>query len=189
MKTKTGIFGGSFNPVHIGHLLVANYICEYEGIDDIWFMVSPQNPLKKQEDLMDDDFRLALVQAATRGYAKFRASGFEFSLPRPSYTVHTLDKLKQAYPERQFSLILGADNWRLLPLWKESDRLIAENEILIYPRPGHTIDPASLPCTARLVDAPLFDVSSTFIRDALKAGKDIRYFLPPTVYDMLSDRA
>lgn len=110
---KIGLFSGSFNPVHIGHLALANYLCEYEGLDELWFIVSPHNPLKEEEQLMDDELRLKLVKLAIDGYSKFRASDFEFHLPRPSYTIHTLDQLKQTYPEHVFYLIIGSDNWAL----------------------------------------------------------------------------
>ena len=109
---RTGIFGGSFNPVHIGHLALANYLCEYGEVDEVWFLVSPQNPFKQQSELLDDHTRLELVQRAVAGYSRFRASDFEFSLPRPSYTIHTLQALSAAYPEREFYLIIGADNWQ-----------------------------------------------------------------------------
>ncbi len=182
---RVGVFSGSFNPVHIGHLALANYLCEYEGLDEVWFMVTPHNPLKEEKELMDDTFRLELVKLAIESYPKFRASDFEFHLPRPSYTIHTLDELKRTYPHSIFSLIMGADNWMLFPRWYESERILAENRIIIYPRPGYPIDAASLPQGVSLTSSPVFEISSTFIRKALDEGKDIRYFLHPAVYERL----
>ena len=159
-----GIFSGSFNPIHIGHLALANYLCEYGDLDEVWFMVTPHNPLKEENELMDDKLRLKLVQLATEGYPKFRASDFEFHLPRPSYTVHTLDALKRTYPQHTFHLVIGSDNWRLFHRWYESERIIAENHLLV---------------------SPIFEISSTFIRRAIEEGKDVRYFLHPAVCDEL----
>lgn len=175
---RTGIFGGSFNPIHIGHLALANYLCEFEGLDELWFMITPHNPLKKQTELMPDSFRLELARLAVKGYDKFKASDFEFGLSQPSYTIHTLDALKKAYPKREFHLIIGADNWQLFHRWKESKRMLRENKILVYPRSGSTVNTDSLPANVKLVNAPLIEVSSTFIRDAIAEGKDVRYFLP-----------
>ncbi len=177
-----GIFSGSFNPIHIGHLALANYLCEYGGLDEVWFMVTPHNPLKEESGLMDDKLRLKLVQLAIEGYSKFRASDFEFHLPRPSYTVHTLDALKQTYPQHTFHLVIGSDNWVLFPRWYESERILAENHILVYPRPGYPVETASLPQNVRMVSSPVFEISSTFIRQAMEEGKDVRYFLHPAVY-------
>lgn len=189
MKIKTGIFGGSFNPIHIGHLILANYLCEFEDIDELWFMVSPQNPLKQQADLLEDSKRLELVNIAIKDYPKFHASDFEFQLPRPSYTINTLDALKSAYPDRIFYLIIGADNWQYFPRWKDSRRLIDENRILVYPRPGIELRNTQFPPNVRLLDTPLLEISSTFIRQAIREEKDIRYFLHPEVYQtILKDR-
>lgn len=187
-RRKTGIFSGSFNPIHIGHLALANYLCEFEGLDELWFLISPQNPLKQQADLWSDELRLKLVQLSTEGYPKFQASDFEFHLPRPSYTIDTLDKLKASYPDREFFLIIGSDNWTLFDKWREPERIIAENNLLIYPRPGFTINENELPETVRLVQSPTFDISSTFIREALAAGKEVRYFLHPAAYQHLVNK-
>lgn len=184
-KIKTGIFGGSFNPVHIGHLALANYLCEYSEPDEIWFLVSPHNPLKEQTDLWDDHLRLDLVKLAVADYPKFRASDFEFHLPRPSYMANTLDALQAAYPDREFILIIGADNWEIFPRWHKAEEILAKYRIMIYPRSGYTINPSVLPPSVQLVDTPLLEVSSTFIRRALEEGRDVRYFLHPAVYERL----
>jgi nicotinate-nucleotide adenylyltransferase len=185
-RIPTGIFGGSFNPIHIGHLALANYLCEFCALKEVWFMVSPHNPLKEQADLWDDSLRLDLVRRAVADYPRFRASDFEFHLPRPSYMLHTLDALQQAYPERSFTLIIGADNWQLFPRWHRHEEILARHRILIYPRRGYEVDADSLPEGVELVDTPLIEVSSTFIREALKQGKDVRYFLHPAVYEEIS---
>ena len=179
---KIGIYSGSFNPIHIGHLALANYLCEYEGLDQVWFLVSPHNPLKEQSDLMEDSLRLRLVQLAVAGYDKFVASDFEFHLPRPSYTIHTLDALKQCYPQHTFTLIVGSDNWHHFHRWYQWERILAENPLMIYPRPDYPVDASALPSGVRLAPTPLLEVSSTFIRQALAEGRDVRYFLHPAVY-------
>lgn len=184
-KQKTGIFSGSFNPIHIGHLALANYLCEFEGLDELWFMVSPHNPLKEQADLWPNELRLKLVQLSIEGYPKFRASDFEFHLPRPSYTIDTLDQLKATYPDREFILIIGADNWALFNQWRQPERILSENRLLIYPRPGFSVNSNELPPTVRLVHSPLFEISATFIRQALAQGKDVRYFLHPAAYQQI----
>ena len=184
---KTGIFGGSYNPIHIGHLALANYLCEFGDLDEVWFMVSPQNPFKAHSsDLWDDQVRLELVRLAVEEYPKFHASDFEFHLPRPSYMVNTLEKLREAHPDREFTLIIGADNWASFPRWKDADIIMAHHPLIIYPRPGYEIDESTLPANIRLVNTPLLEVSSTFIRESLKQGKDVRYFLHPKVWEKIS---
>jgi len=174
----TGIFSGSFNPIHIGHLALANWICEFGGIDELWFLVTPQNPLKKESDLMDEKRRLQLVESAIAGYAKFKASDIEFSLPRPSYTINTLRALQENFPDRTFHLVIGADSWNGITGWKDYKSLIAQFPIHIYPRKGYEIVIPPKYTTVKKVEAPLIEISSTFIRQSVKDGKDIRFFLP-----------
>ena len=184
---KTGIFGGSYNPIHIGHLALANYLCEYGDLDEVWFMVSPQNPFKAHSsDLWDDQLRLNLVRLAVEEYPKFHASDLEFHLPKPSYMVNTLQKLRETHPDREFTLIIGADNWVSFPRWKDANIIMANHPLIIYPRPGHEIDESVLPTNVRLVNTPLLEVSSTFIRKSLAQGKDVRYFLHPKVWERIS---
>ena len=184
---KVGIFGGSYNPIHIGHLALANYLCEYGNLDELWFMVSPQNPFKANaSDLWDDNLRLELVKLAVEDYPKFQASDFEFHLPRPSYMVNTLQKLKETYPDREFVLIIGADNWISFPRWKDSNTILANHQLIVYPRPGFDIDTKTLPTNVQVINTPLLEVSSTFIRESLKRGKDVRYFLHPKVWKRIS---
>ena len=187
-KIKTGIFGGSFNPIHIGHLALANYLCEYEGLDELWFLVSPQNPFKQNEFLLDDSLRLELVEAATKGYSKFKASDFEFNLPRPSYTVNTLNELSKYYTDRDFYLIIGADNWSAFSKWRSPEEIISRYHIMVYPRPGYDLDEAAMPDHVRAVHSPIFQISSTFIRKSLSEGKDVRYFLHPDTYRIIKEK-
>lgn len=187
-QIKAGVFGGSFNPIHIGHLAIANYLCEYGEVDEVWFIVSPHNPLKKEKELWDDDFRLELVRTAIGDYPKFSACDIEFHLPKPSYTITTLDALKKQHPERDFTLIIGSDNWEIFNKWHKPQEIIDRYHLLIYPRLGYHIDTGKLPAHVKLVNAPTIEISSTAIREAIRMGKDIRYFLYPTVYQRIIDR-
>lgn len=188
LEVRTGIFGGTFNPIHIGHLALANYLCEYGYVDEVWFMVTPQNPFKRNETLLDDRLRLEMVEAATKEYPRFVASDFELRLPKPSYTVHTLDRLRETYPGREFHLIIGADNWASFGRWRSPEEIVRNHYLLVYPRSGFPVDVESLPSHVRMVDAPMMEISSTFIRNAVGEGKDIRYFLHPEVYKIVRNR-
>lgn len=180
-KLKTGIYSGSFNPIHIGHLALANWLCEFGGMDEIWFLVTPHNPLKKRDELIDDNLRYQMVKAAVGDYSKFKASDFEFNLPKPTYTITTLRSLQQTYPDRDFHLIIGADNWTSIEQWKDHQALLSEFPILIYPRKGFEIRIPEHYSHIRKVEAPLIEISSTFIRQALNAGRDIRFFIPEAI--------
>ncbi len=181
---KTGIFPGSFNPVHIGHLALANYIAEYEGYDEIWFLITPQNPTKGEEDLIPQEMRLELVEQSIAGYEKFKTCTIEWELPRPVYTVNTLQKLRIAYPERVFELIIGADNWRTFHRWKDYQIILKNFQVLVYPRKG--LDKVNYNhYNVRYCEAPMIEISSSFIRKSLKEGKDIRFFLPDGVYEKI----
>lgn len=175
---KTGIFSGSFNPIHIGHLALANWLCAYEELDEVWFLITPLNPLKKLEDMMDDALRLQMVEAAIDGYPQFKASNFEFNLPRPTYTIDTLRALEDTYPDRSFYFIMGADNWAYISRWKEHEELLKNYPVMVYPRLGYDIIiPEEYP-QVKAVDAPILEISSTFIRESFQKGKDVRFFLP-----------
>ena len=141
-KLRTGIFGGSFNPIHIGHLALANYLCENGYVDELWFLVSPQNPFKQSaNDLLDDQARLELARLAIKENSNLHVSDFEFTLPRPSYTYKTLRALRQTYPDREFLLVIGADNWQAFDRWAEPEEIRAHHQILVYPRTGYPLDP------------------------------------------------
>ena len=184
---KTGIFSGSFNPIHIGHLALANWLCEHTDMEEVWFLLTPHNPLKERESLMDDDFRLQMVKEAIGDYPHFKAMDTEFHLPRPSYTVQTLETLCKQYPEREFQLIMGADNWASIEQWKSYETILQKYPIRIYPRKGSRINIAHPQgMDVQLVNAPLMEISSTFIRKSINEGKDIRFFLPEKIRHMMS---
>jgi len=190
---KTGLYFGSFNPVHIGHMAIANYIYEYSELDEIWFVISPHNPLKEKSSLLPDHHRLRLVEIAIGDDQRFRISDIESKLPRPSYTIDTLTHLKEIYPGRQFSLIMGTDNLLTINKWKNADVLVKSYKIIVYPRKSKEKEPTpvvkSMLQTAdiEIVKAPEIEISGTFIRSAIRDGKDIRYFLPDGVWQYIRD--
>lgn len=183
---KIGLFFGSFNPVHIGHLAIANYMVEFTGLEQVWFVVSPQNPLKKSASLLEDHKRRTLLEIATKDDDRFRVCDIEFKLPKPSYTIDTLVHLLELYPSHEFVLIMGSDGLATFHKWKNHS-LIEENyDRYVYPRPGFEIAPDQH-ARVTLVDAPQMEISSTFVREALRMGHDIRHFLPRDVYTYLSE--
>ncbi|WP_370897352.1 nicotinate (nicotinamide) nucleotide adenylyltransferase [Chryseobacterium gossypii] len=185
---KVGLFFGSFNPIHIGHLILANYILENSDMDELWFVVSPQNPFKDKKSLLKDHNRMDMVQLAVKNYPKMRASNVEFSLPVPSYTIDTLTYLHEKYPGYSFSLIMGEDNLESLHKWKNSEVLIKNHHIIVYPRVsnGERKDPEYLKHeNISLIKAPVIEISATEIRKMIKEGKNVRPMLPPEVFEYL----
>lgn len=182
---QTGLFFGSFNPIHIGHLALANYMCEFEEMDEIWFVVSPLNPFKAEEELIDTNHRLEMARLATAHYPKFRVEDIELSLPVPSYTIDTLNELHKRHPENTFSIIMGADNIQNIDRWKEADSLISNYRMLIYPRMGYSTGYLKLPENIRITNAPCIEMTSTNIRNWIKKGKDIPFFTTRIVYDYI----
>ena len=179
--TKTGIFGGSFNPIHNGHILLARQLREAAGLDEVWLMVSPQNPLKQQAGLLDDDLRLMLARQAIAEEPGITVSDYEFHLPRPSYTWNTLQALKADYPDREFVLMIGGDNWERFPYWYRADDIVRDYPLVVYPRRGSDIDRATLPPTVQVVEAELLDISSTDIRRRIREGQSIAGLVPDCI--------
>jgi len=185
-KKEIAIFSGSFNPIHAGHLMLASYMCEFTHLDEVWLLVSPHNPLKEADELLNDQQRLEMVSSALEPFSNLKASDVEFHLPRPSYTIDTLDHLTALHPDMHFTLIIGADNWNQLHLWKEYERLLLTYPLLIYPRRGEEVMiPEALRESVLMVDAPMVEISSTFIRKSISEGRDMRAFLPERVYDLI----
>jgi nicotinate-nucleotide adenylyltransferase len=184
---KVGLLFGSFNPIHIGHLALANYFAEYTDLEQVWFVVTPHNPLKPKASLLNDYKRLELVQIAVEDFPKFKASKIEFDLPQPNYTIHTLAHLKEKYPEHSFVLIMGEDNLDGLEKWKNYEVILDQYAIYVYPRPGVTTQKHKGHPHVKMVDAPVIEISSTFIRDAIKNKKDVRFFLPEKVWKYIDD--
>lgn len=181
-----GIFSGSFNPIHIGHLILANYIVEFTEIEEIWFLVSPHNPLKSKGELIDENIRLQMTEMALKEYKKVKTCDFEFSMPRPSYTIDTLNALQAKYPQHKFTLIIGGDNWNVFESWREYDKILENYNLKVYPRLGYRISiPSKLKDKVEALDSPIIEISSTFIREAIAEGKNVKAFLPDEVYEYI----
>lgn len=176
-----GIFGGSFNPIHKGHVSLARQLLRKVALDEVWLLVSPQNPLKPQSSLLDDNMRLEMARLALAEEPDIKASDYEFHLPRPSYTWNTLQHLSQDYPQHRFTLIIGADNWHVFSQWRNSSDIIANYPIVIYPRDGYPVDAALLPSSVRLVNTRLYNMSSTLVRQLIAEGRGVRRYLHPEV--------
>jgi nicotinate-nucleotide adenylyltransferase len=186
--TKIGLYFGTFNPIHIGHLTIANYMAEFSDLDQIWMVVTPHNPHKAKKTLLDDHHRLAMVRIALEDYPKLKASDIEFGLPQPNYTVKTLAYLEEKYPENNFALIMGEDNLGSFHKWQHYQTILARYDIYVYPRIGQGKEPKFTDLSRiHKVDAPIMELSSTFIRKAIKDGKNIRPMLPYAVWKYLDE--
>ena len=180
---KIGIFGGSFDPIHIGHAIIAQHIISSGAVDRLWFMVSPVNPLKagKEQHVADTD-RLRMVEMVSRPMEGVETSAFEFTMPRPSYTIDTLNALQAKFPDDEFYLVTGGDNWQIFNKWRNSEEILAKYHLLIYPRLGYEVNiPDDLKDRVTLVEAPIIELSSTEVRERLANGQSVRYYVPDEV--------
>ncbi|QRR02897.1 nicotinate (nicotinamide) nucleotide adenylyltransferase [Dyadobacter sandarakinus] len=182
---KIGLFFGSFNPIHIGHLIIANTMATQTDLEQIWFVVSPQNPFKKNSSLLHEFDRYDLVQRAISDNAFFKVSDIEFHMPKPSYTIDTIARLQEKYPQHEFRLIIGEDNLAQFPNWKNHDKILEYTGLYVYPRPDSKKHGFKEHPAVRFVDAPLLDISATYIRDCIRTGRSIRYMVPEPVEQLI----
>lgn len=187
MNKNIGLYFGTFNPIHIGHMAIANYIVEYSNLDQVWFVVTPRSPFKKNSVLLDNYQRLELVNIAIGIDKRFKASNIEFNLPQPSYTINTLVNLEEHYENKVFTLIMGADNLLHLHKWKNFEIIINKYKILVYPRPGISKDNCNSYKNVSWVNAPHIEISSSFIRKSISENKDVRHFLPLNVWKYIDE--
>jgi len=180
---RVGLFFGSFNPVHVGHMVLANYMLAYTEMQQVWMVVSPQNPHKTGQQMLSAANRLLLVNLAIDDHPNLRSSNIEFSLPQPSYTIHTLAHLNEKYPEHEFSLIIGQDNLQSFNKWKNHETILEKFHLYVYPRPGAATSQFDAHPHVHLTSAPVIDISSTFIRQGIREKKDLRFFLPAKVWE------
>lgn len=178
---KVGLYFGSFNPIHNGHLIIANHIVQNTDLNQVWFVISPQNPFKRSGTLLNEYHRLYLVQVSIEDEPALKASDIEFRLPKPSYTIDTLTYLQEKYPSHGFSVIMGSDSYQNLPAWKNADQLINKYPIIVYERPGFKTEKTYEGSKTNVLDAPMLQISSTHIRKMIRDGKSIRYLVPEKV--------
>jgi nicotinate-nucleotide adenylyltransferase len=187
MKCKTGLLFGSFNPVHIGHLIIAEHMLQHTDLTEIWFVLSPRNPLK-DNDALPASSRLELLQLAIAGHPGFSVCDIELSMPLPSYTIDTLEELSRRFDDKQFVLLVGSDNMEVFDQWKDYEKLMSRYDIYVYPRPGFALNaPFSHPGVT-LINAPVLEISSTHIRQCIEAGKSTRYLLPEEVWQRITQQ-
>lgn len=182
-----GLFFGSFNPIHIGHMALANYMAEFTDMDQVWFVISPHNPLKEKASLLNQNQRLYMVNVAIEDDERFKSSTIEFDLPQPSYTINTLVHLKEKYPKHKFSLIIGQDNLENFHKWKNYEEILKNYTLYVYPRLGSAKTDLEIHPNVLMTQAPFIEISSTFIRDAIKKKKDIRHFLPEKAWKYIDE--
>lgn len=187
---KIGLYFGTFNPIHVGHLIIANHMAEHADLDQVWMVVTPHNPLKKKSTLLADHHRFEMVFIATKDFPKIKPSDIEFKLSQPNYTVNTLVHLEEKYPEHAFSLIMGEDNLKSFHKWKNYEAILEHHEIYVYPRLENTSTTSGNDLfknhpTIHLIDAPVVEISSTTIRDNIKKGKNVQPLLPPKVWEYI----
>lgn len=181
-----GILGGSFNPIHLGHIMVASYLVQWGYVDQVWLTVSPSNPLKAPGELIPDVKRLTMTSLAAKGVKGVAVCDIELSMPRPSYTINTLELLAKRHPNKKFKLIIGSDNWRIFDKWKDHQAILDRFGVIVYPRPGYDIERRSID-GMEIAYAPVCGLSSTFIREAIAQGRDVKEFLPQGVSKYIID--
>lgn len=186
---KTGLFFGSFNPVHTGHMVIANFMATQTDLDEVWLVVSPQNPHKQKSSLARDHDRLHLVRLAIGDNPNLRASDIEFSLPQPSYTIDTLTYLREKYPERAFTLIMGGDNLATLHKWKNYELILRDYSIYVYQRPSYDLGELAEHENVQIWEAPLMQISASYIRKSIREGNSVQYLVPEAVYEYLQNSA
>lgn len=187
-KREVGLFFGSFNPIHIGHLIIASYMANFTSLDEVWFVVSPHNPFKNKKSLGNMYDRLEMVNLAIKNMENLKASDIEFSLPQPSYTIDTLVHLNEKFPSNTFSLIMGEDNLLGLPKWKNFDIILRDYKIMVYPRPGFDAGDLKEHSAVTITSSPIMELSSTFLRQSIKDRKDIRFYTPDSVIEFIDKK-